>query len=321
MTWMFYDPTDASRRGGFSTLPTSSTALTAPFDLGKNMPKKPRQGRYTVRCIALNDKHEPVVYADETFFVWTSKKRMSETSHTELKKVIKNPSGNSFSEVGAAHARSMMLEHHEAIKKSGTGSYEGNQVATPTAGVTQTDCTEYVLDVLGKTFAAKGLGADWTKIYSAARKGSGKKFKGTELLEALVNVGGWKAVFWSPDPSNPEDKKPEHPTAYRNMVKAKGSYYDIPVDNTKSVINYRRTSPTAQEEWTRLDQLRQVPFAVIAARGGSHMTLLINGVVYEVHWDKPATDPDVIEAQPLEKWEWQSGVVVMPPESFKKEFK
>jgi hypothetical protein len=39
-----------------------------------------------------------------------------------------------------------------------------------------------------------------------------------------------------------------------------------------------------------------------------------------VHWDKPATDPNVIEATPLEKWQWQSGAVVMPAEDYAKAF-
>jgi hypothetical protein len=72
---------------------------------------------------------------------------------------------------------------------------------------------------------------------------------------------------------------------------------------------------------TRLDQLRQVPLGVIAAHGGEHMTLLLNGDVYEVHWTLPATDPNVIQATPLEKWAWLSGVVVMPAGSFIEAFR
>jgi hypothetical protein len=51
---------------------------------------------------------------------------------------------------------------------------------------------------------------------------------------------------------------------------------------------------------TNLDKLRQVPM---------------------LHWDKPANDPDVMQAGPLESWEWQSGVVVMPAEDFDRVFK
>ena len=50
------------------------------------------------------------------------------------------------------------------------------------------------------------------------------------------------------------------------------------------------------------------------------MTLILNGQVYEVHWDKPANDPNVIEATPLEKWAWNSGVIVMPMDDFTKAF-
>ena len=154
---------------------------------------------------------------------------------------------------------------------------------------------------------------------SIARRKSGGRLKGTEVLKALESVAGWKAVFWSPDPRNPDDSHSEHPEADKK-VQQTGKYYGVTVDNANSVVDYRRTSSTAQETWTKLDKLKQVPLGVIAARGGDHMTLILNGEVYEVHWDLPATDPNVLQATPLEKWIWNSGVIVMPAEDFARAF-
>jgi len=319
LCWEFYDPSDNMLPGSFCTDPRSSAATTMPFVItAKNYPEA-AQGRYLLRCVGLKDG-TPIAYADKSFFIWTS----APTEKQDLKSLnaIKaSPGSKSFGEVGAAYARAMMLEHQAAISSTGTGKYMGNRSTAPTpAGVAKEDCTTYVLEVLKQTFTAKGQVAAWKAIYDEAKKTSAGAFKGTELLKALESKAGWKAVFWAPDPRNPQDKDPEHPAVYRDEVIAKGTYKGIPVDSAKSIVDYRRTSATKPESMTRLDQLRRVPFAVIAARGGTHMVLLLNGVVYEVHWDKPATDPNVIEATPLEKWAWLSGVVVMPPEDFQVAF-
>jgi hypothetical protein len=232
----------------------------------------------------------------------------------QLKTITDAPATHSFGEVAAATARSMMLQHQAAIAAGGQGLYQGNQCPTPApAGVTQTDCTEYVLSVVGGVFRAKGKGADWDNIMRAARAASGPKLKGVEVLKAIQAQAGWTAVFWGPDPRHPADTHAEHPDAYRK-VREHGTYYGVTVDKDKSVIDYRPTSSTTAADLSQLQKLRRVPFGIIAARGGDHMTVLINGVVYEVHWDKPANDPNVIEATPLENWAWLSGVILMPSE-------
>lgn len=314
MSWYLYDPSD-NLVNGYSTLKTHPQATSDPFELdGSDFNGAVTQGRYLLRCIGRTDG-KPMVYADRTFFVWTSAP-LSMQEQPALTGITSAPATHSLSEVGAAYARSMMLQHRAAIAAGGTGKYMGTQAAGATpAGVARQDCTTYVLEVLKHAFNAKGEGATWTTVYNEAQTQSAGSFKGTELIRALVAKAGWKAVFWAPDPRNPSDALSEHPVAYKG-VRETGKYYKIPVDNTKSVVEYRPTSATKQENMTRLDQLRKVPLAVVAAKGGMHMTLLLNGDVYEVHWTKAATDPDVITAEPLEKWVWQSGVVVMPSASF-----
>jgi hypothetical protein len=86
----------------------------------------------------------------------------------------------------------------------------------------------------------------------------------------------------------------------------------VTVDTAKSVTDYRRTSATDTADLTGIEHLKRLPFGVIAARGGTHMALIVNGKVYEIHWSRPATDFTAIEATPLETFTWQSGVIVAP---------
>lgn len=324
LTWELYDPSDQFVNG-WSTTTQNKQATTSPFVIDATFFNgKISQGRYIVRCIGLHNG-KLVVYADRSFYVSLSKP-LAQQGLTELNAIKAAPATHSLGEVGAAYGRSMLLEHQAAVAATGTGKYMGNHCpgAIPT-GVTQSDCTTYVLEVLKNAFAAKGRSADWKKVFDEAQKTSAGLFKGTELLKALIDKAGWKALFWSPDPRNPSDSQSYH-SVYYKRVREKGEYRGsnettgIPVDASKSIIDYRPTSPKKQENMSNFDRLKQVPLAVIATKGGTHMTLLINGQVYEVHWDKPATDPDVIQATPLEKWQWLSGVVVMPPEDYKATF-
>ena len=83
------------------------------------------------------------------------------------------------------------------------------------------------------------------------------------------------------------------------------------------MINYRRTDPAAQTDLSGIELVRKLQFGVIAARGGTHMALIVNGGVYEVHWDLPSTSADVLTATPLESFAWLSGMLVAPKDDLK----
>jgi hypothetical protein len=231
----------------------------------------------------------------------------------ELASIAADPGKHSIGVIAAAKGRDVLLEHQERVAATGTGTIQGNRCVSPLpVGVRSADCTTYVLDVLTSAFAAKGHSSTWANVMSMARTASGPGgLKGTEVLEALQSEAGWEGVFWSPDPRNPRDTSPEHPAAFK-QVREQGTYYGITVDPSKSVINYRRTDPAATRDLSGIERLQRLQFGVLATRGGTHMALIINGSVYEVHWDKPASDPKAIEATPLEKFAWQSGVIVAP---------
>jgi len=323
---MLFDPS-AQYLGGDATFKTNADATTRPYVVSgaKLTPAQLIQGRYLVRLIGIKDVTR-VVYADATFFVWTSEP-LSMASQSTLATVKSQPAANSLGRVGAAHARSMMLEHQAAVDATGTGTVQGNQCTTaPPSGSSPAkhDCTTYVLKILEAAFTAKNKAAEWTAVFKEAQRLSAGPLKGTALLRALVSTAGWKAVFWSPDPRNPNDslpsQRPEHSVAYQK-VQSRGDYYEVPVERAQSVIDYRPTSAQKQESMKQLDKLRMVPLAVIAARGGLHMTLLLHATVYEVHYNLPVTDRNVIEATPLERWAWNSGVVVMPPDDYATSFR
>jgi hypothetical protein len=234
--------------------------------------------------------------------------RVGGMSRPEVAAIAAEPGKHSLGTLAAAQARDLLLEHQANVAATGTGTIQGNQCASPLpVGVHSADCTTYVLDVLKSAFAAKGEAAIWTRVMSTATTASGAKLKGTEVLKALQSEAGWEAVFWSPDPRNPKDTTSEHPDAYKK-VRDKGTYYGIAVDKARSVINYRRTDPASSQDLSGIERLHRLQFGVIAARGGTHMALIVN----EIHWDKPATDPNAIETTPLENFAWQSGVIVAP---------
>jgi hypothetical protein len=316
-----YDP-NAKYLGGNATFRTSpnATTLTYAIDSSRFKAGQVVQGRYLVRLVGIKDA-ERYVYSDASFWIWSAAP-VSLQLLPALAAIKAAPASSSLGTVGAAYARSMMLEHQAAVDATGVGTVQGNQCGTaPPQGSNPAkhDCTTYVLEILKNAFNAKGKGADWTVVFQEAQRLSGGSFKGTSLLAALVSKAGWKAVFWSPDPRSPRDGLSEHPVAFKDVQK-KGTYYGIPVEKAQSVIDYVPTSPTKQETMDQLDKLRMVPFGVIAAKGGMHMTALLHANVYEVHYTLPVTDRNVVQATPLERWAWLSGVVVMPPDDFQSAF-
>jgi Subtilase family len=240
--------------------------------------------------------------------------RVGSMARVDVDRVLAAPNAHSLGTLAAAIARDVLLGHQEAFDSTGTGTIHGSRCPGPRpAGTTSSDCTEYVKDVLSRALAAKGQSSVWTGVLREATTRSGAAgLKGTEVMKALQRMQGWEALFWAPDPLDTADGQSEHPYAYR-IVRTKGTYYGITVDQAKSVINYRRTNAANPTDLTGIERLRRLQFGVLAARGGTHMALIVNGSVHEVHWSSPATDRNAIEATPLESFVWQSGAIAAPP--------
>jgi hypothetical protein len=228
----------------------------------------------------------------------------------EIREILAHPDRHPLSTVAAAFARLDLLEHQEQHSRTGEGTIRGNTLG-PGPG-RELDCTTYVIDVMRRAYAAHDRLGVWNEILAEAIGNSpGGRLLGTELLESLQRRDQWGGVFWAPDPRNPADGQNEHPFAY-NLARRTGQYYDITVDRDDTVIDYRRTDPPAVDDTTGISRLREVPFGLLVARGGMHMAAVVNGVVYEVHWDRTARDPNTIEATALEDFGWLSGAIAAP---------
>jgi hypothetical protein len=240
--------------------------------------------------------------------------RIDAMAHADLATILGSPGQYGIGTIAAAIGRDVLLGHRAAVAATGTGTLQGTKCTAPKpAGVASSDCTVYVMDVLSRAFAARGLASTWSDVARTATAASGSGgLKGTELIKALQAKQRWEALFWSPDPTNPSDRDAEHPAAYKKVTTL-GTYYGITVDPRRSVVNYRRTSPGAKADLSGVERLRRLQFGLLTARGGVHMAVIINGMVYEVHWDKPASDPQTITTTSLESFAWNSGAIAAPP--------
>jgi hypothetical protein len=240
--------------------------------------------------------------------------RLKAMGRADLGRIIAAPANHSLGTLAGAHGHDVLLAHQERFDRTGTGTVHGNRSGVPKpAGTISTDCTEYVLTALDDAFAAKGLSAEWRAVRATAVANSRPEgLKGTEVIKALQADQRWQAVFWAPSPRDPEDGKSEHPFAYRK-VREHGTYYGIAVDRARSVINYRPKGAAHPPDLSGVEKLCRLQFGILAARGGTHMAMIVNGEVHEVHWTTPATSRDAITATPLEVFGWQSGVIAAPP--------
>lgn len=266
-----------------------------------------------------------------------------EDEKAQLEAVTASGSGKSLGEVASAFSKLKDVSHDLQVLKTGTGLYEGNQCSTTTPGAIRTDCTNIVLEILGDTFRQQGRAADWDKVrakYQAntkARGGTG--LSGIDVQAALQSEAGWKGIFWAPDPAYQvpaaELSGARSDEASYTLAKAKkGSYYKnfgktgypgVSID--KTVTNYAPEAPTAgtasttTRDVTGLNKLKKLPFGVLSAHGGHHMTVITYGKVIEVHWDEPSSSVNVIEQTNLESWAvgqnsgyhyFASGAIVAP---------
>ena len=360
MTWELYNPAD-KMLDGFSTISGSKVATSTPFLIRNTDPLNkwtPVQGKHLLRCVGLSTANVPIAYADRSFYIWTSTPTANFAALTgekaTLEAATKSRSGKSFGEVGSSFAKLKDVSHDLQVLETGTGMYEGTQCAVKSPGATATDCTNIVLEVLGNTFSQQGRSTDWAKVKkkyteNIAARGD-TKLSGLDVQAALQSEAGWKGIYWAPDPKY---LVPKAELAHANsdeasftagIAKSKGTYYKdfgkkgYPgVSIAQSVTNYAPEAPnaghgtasTTTKDTAQLDKLKKLPFGVLAAHAGYHMTIITSGKVIEVHWDKDATSVDVIQQTDLERWAvgpisgyhyYASGVIVAPADDVDKAF-
>jgi hypothetical protein len=211
------------------------------------------------------------------------------------------------------------------IETEGQGPYYGNRYyGDKPEELMALDCTEYLIEILRRGFEAAGHAELIDSIIKLAVKNSGKEgLKGIVLMKTLQDELGWEGIYFNPDVEHPGDSDDEHPyTAY--IAGAKGTYYGLNVNKDRSLLDYNPSSTTDHQSnittsngtelnTDAIEQAGDIPFGLVAARGGRHMAVIVDGDIYEVHWSKGATSPDLITAVPLEEWGWMSGVILAPP--------
>ncbi len=273
----------------------------------------------------------------------------------DVNKIIDTPHME-FSALAAAITKREALVHWISTLSGGRGTRTGT--SAPETGVEGCNCTTYVVVVLREAFKKSGREADWKNVLARTYKIKGKnEVDGVELQSALRSELGWKAIFWAPDPlypsyqrrPRPYDNAPPgtefvHDTENRDRY-ALATRADRPVyriqPGTKSdedlrisytVTNYAPETAgrsitiaggdsTTKKNTTGLERLARIPFGVLTAHGGTHMALILSGVVYEVHWDQHSGSPHLYARTPLETWGWGSGIVVAPADDVDKAFK
>ncbi len=172
-------------------------------------------------------------------------------------------------------------------------------------------CIGWAMQNVKGAYVAAGKLERWNEIERVMRS---KDFKGTELAKELQK-DGWEGVYWNPDAKRPNDGNAEHTSTARQVARGM-PYYGIKVQHT--VTNYRPTDAGRGEKKTEQDlsgirSLEKVPFFFGLAKGGMHTFVGREGNVSEVHWNNAPNDKDLIEEQPLTKFGWNSGVLMIPP--------
>lgn len=60
-----------------------------------------------------------------------------------------------------------------------------------------------------------------------------------------------------------------------------------------------------------LEWLKKILFGVGISRGGDHMWLFSEGIVYEVHWDEY---PSLYQKRPIIDFPWLDNIILVPPD-------
>ena len=160
--------------------------------------------------------------------------------------------------------------------------------------------------------------------------------KGNVLAKKLKQMG-WTAVFASPDSRNPKTIGIgyNHEYAAQNVLRGNSHHGITPdqimVDFNPSTVQIDKGKNTGKgvEDPTKKDKTvynaltrnQTVLSGFISASGGYHTALLVRNLkrgnlqVLENHWDKNPTSDKVFELTDLDKWDWGSYTIMLPPET------
>jgi hypothetical protein len=239
------------------------------------------------------------------------------------------PFGPDLAVAGRASIKELRRRHERALEKDGVGLFYGdhssfhsmspedrrtwlrdNASGPVPKGLRESSCIGWAMENLRRAYAAAGRSDRWAEIErDVVKHGS----IGTVLAKDLAK-DGWVAVYFNPDVNHPGDFDAEHPTTAR-IVRERGTYYGIEVQHV--VENYAPSDGSRTKKDLSGDKLlAEVPFFFGLARGGRHTFVGYDGIVSDFHWMTEPNEPGAIKETPLTKFDWLSGLIMVPPDTW-----
>lgn len=248
----------------------------------------------------------------------------------------------SIIKVASECLRADLAYHHNFYKKHGIAGFYGDRSSFAKLPHSQkqqqlsrlgknpallsqmypTSCVGLTRKCLGRGFEIAGQKDIWVKIDKFVMSNA---VDGTAMQLGLQKLG-WKVLYWNPDLSQnkswDEIEKRNDPTnkqrfwgyhEYRWVtVRNKGTYYFNPVDDFKSLVNFRANVPAS---------FAKVPFFVGTAHTGYHVFPGAFGQVIEAHSTRAITDYYTLESAPFNplanggapRGQYFSGLLAIPP--------
>ena len=223
--------------------------------------------------------------------------------------------------------------HREAIELTGVGTHFGDHSSfhklsqaerrewiakhkkpgTNPPMPRQSSCIDWALECVSAAYEGVGRASEGRELVARCVAGQGK---GTVLARDLI-ARGWIGIYWNPDVRKPSDGDKEH-TFSALQARTARRYYGLLVRHL--VVDYRPStdSPTVKDV-RGLEKLAQVPFWFGLARGGRHTFVGYGTTLSEFHWNYEPSSPNAIEERPFAEFGWNSGLIVVPPDTWPKD--
>lgn len=233
---------------------------------------------------------------------------------------------------GFASLEDATRRHREAIRETGVGVYYGSNSefgrlgapsqrspnrkqrawlseaalpgASPPERLRRSNCMEWPLEHLAAAYAAVGKSERWAVIEAAVRA---DKLRGTTLARLLAE-DGWVGIYYNPDTSNRSEGGMHSGSARWS------SYFGTPVGDR--ILDYRRPGHEG-EAAAKIAHLDRIPFFFGVAEHGTHAFAGRYGKVSELHYKYDPDNPLLMEETKLRSWNWDSGLIMVPPHSWK----
>jgi hypothetical protein len=231
---------------------------------------------------------------------------------------------HSGDKAAVAQAVSDMSGGEWQLKSMNGSSVTIKNASGDTRVMKESSCIGFVMDNVKAAYTAAGKGDRFAEI-QAHMQASG--MRGTVLCEELKK-DGWNAVFYSPRTADDlathkEKNDPDKLDALRmaqhggRVWKAGGDSLSTGIKPDAVVTGYRDSTPDAKTD-AQLSQIEKAPFFVGVANGGIHTFVGHDGNVSEFHWDAGPNDPGSIQETSVRKWEWDTGLYMLPPGNWPK---